>query len=252
MKYIIHDHDLELKKRGALHVADDEADIRNEECYGVFWTPNEFEGDRKAVNLTKINFWYVDIDSGEKPTMLNQLLTAILKPTLIVETKKGYHAYWHALDATPENFQLVARGLIEKFNGDPACKDVCRLLRVPGFWHCKDPTDKFMIKYVFDQDKSYSEAKMLICFPIKKPKIAKLDYKGDNADLIDEKNWDRIFKLNRIGNGSRNNEFSKIAFWLRDAGFSESVVLNTIQRMNMTLPDPLDNREIEKIVGSKY
>lgn len=250
--YALHDFDVDLKRHGAREIPVAAAEDYNSKGYGIFWTPNSFHGERKAKNLARIIFWFVDIDLGEKEKILNRILTALLLPSLVVETKKGYHAYYRAVDPNPANFQMVQRGLIEKFNGDPACKDVSRLLRVPGFNHWKDPANPFPVRKISECAAVYTEAKMMFCFPAARPKIKKISYTGDKADFLDEKNWDRIFGLNRIGTGGRNNELSRIAFWLRDEGFSRDIVSNTLHRMNSKLPEPLDQGEIESIVKGKF
>lgn len=250
--YAIHDHDPALKTKGCLNITKEQAPEFNRNGYGIFWTPNVFDGARKAENLKKIRFWFVDIDEGDKEKLYNSLTTAILKPSIIIETKNGFHAYFAAKDATEKNFALVQKGLIEKFKGDPACKDVSRLLRVPEYYHCKNPQEPFKVKKVFQTDSEYKESMMLYCFPVKRQKISKLEYKGEKSDMLEEDNWNRIFNLNRIGDGCRNNELSRIAFWLRDEGFNESVVLNTIQRMNAKISNPLDQFEVNQLVRSKF
>lgn len=248
--YAIHDYDPEKKKLGAFEVTEPER--YNKDGFGIFWTPNKFNGDRKTENLEKIRYWFVDIDGGEKKEIYNRLVTAIIKPTYIVETKNGFHGYFEAENATEDNFRIIQKGLIKKFRGDPACKDVSRLLRVPGYFHRKDPNNPFLVKKVFESGKSYKEKLMMYCFPFEEPKIEKMDYSGDKEDLLLEENWDRIFKLNHIRDGNRNNELSRIAFWLRDEGFGQSIVMNTIQRMNSKISKPLEQYEIKQLVRSKF
>ncbi len=249
--YAIHDHDVELKKKGAFKIAKEKVQEFNDKEFGIFFTANDFKGRRKAENLVKINYWLADIDSGTKPEQMERIQKLPLKPTIIVETKNGYHCYWKSKDATLENYREIAKGLIKRLNADRACKDVCRLLRLPNFMHCKNPKDKFKIKVVSKNDKSFAEELMLLAYKLPKPVIKKLNYTGEKGDLIKEENWEKIFKLSSIGNGGRNNDFSRIRLWLRDEGFSSDVIFNTIARMNQKISQPLDNWEIKLLCRVK-
>lgn len=137
----------------------------NNEGYGVFRSANPYKGPRRVSNLTSIDYWFCEVDYGDKDTMLSALY-AYLMPTRIVETKRGYHAYWAAKDATLEKWSAVVRdGLVKAYGADPHSTDVLRLLRVPGFFHMKDPANPFLVKVVHE-DKSlvYSESDMLLVY----------------------------------------------------------------------------------------
>lgn len=249
--YILHDSDKSFKG-GAIQTHRRDLEKYNKQGFGVFFTPNDFNGTRKAENLVKINFWVADIDDGSKEEQMERINSLPIKPSTIVETKKGYHCYWKAEDATLDNYRDIELGLIEKLKADKHCKDVSRLLRCPNFYHMKDPKNPFLVKVVYQDDRSFTEKKMLFCYQLPKPVYKKIDYNGDKKDFLDETKWDKIFKLNTIGEGCRNGEFSRIVFWLRDEGFSKEVVMNTIQRMNQKISKPLGDWEIKTIVNSKF
>lgn len=249
--YILHDSDKSFKG-GAIKTSRKDLEKYNKQGFGCFWTPNDFKGTRKAENLVKINFWVADIDDGSKEEQMERINALPIKPSTIVETKKGYHCYWKAEDATLDNYREIELGLIDRLKADKHCKDVSRLLRCPGYYHVKDPKNPFLVKVVYQDDRTFSEKKMLFCYQLPKPVYKKIDYKGDKKDFLDETKWDKIFKLNTIGEGCRNGEFSRIAFWLRDEGFTRDVVLNTLQRMNQKIAKPLGNWEIKTIVNSKF
>lgn len=109
---------------------------------GVYFSVNGTDGvGAKAENIVQVRTHYVDIDGLEdKRPVLEKLITAKLKPSAIVETKNGVHAYWYAKKQTPVDHKLytrVQKGLIEAFGGDKSAKDIARVLRVPGTWHLK-------------------------------------------------------------------------------------------------------------------
>lgn len=249
--YRLHDSDKTIRG-GAICTNYSELEKYNKLGYGIFFTPNDFDGERKVENLKRINFWIADIDDGSKDEQMKRIESLPIKPTTIVETKKGYHCYWKAEDATLENYADIEAGLIERLKADKHCKDVSRLLRCPNFYHLKDPQNPFLVKVIKNEEKSYSESKMMFVYKIKKPTYNKIKYEGDKQDFLDETKWDKIFGLNRIGEGCRNAEFSRIAFWLRDEGFGKEIVLNTIRLMNQKIKKPLDDWEIKQLVYSKF
>lgn len=102
-------------------------------------------------------------------------------PSAIVETKNGFHVYWFLdnpillddirvapdggiaddLIGTPEFASLpidearvaklldayrdIQRAIITRFQGDKACTDPTRVLRVPGSFHLKNPAEPFLV-----------------------------------------------------------------------------------------------------------
>lgn len=251
MLYALHDSNPELKKKGAFPIMMSEAKKYNEEGWGIFWTPNVFNGARKANNLLKIRFWIADIDEGTKEEQLERIKKLPILPNNIVETKKGYHCYWTAQDATIENYRDIECGLIQRLKADPACKDVCRLLRYPNYYHCKDPNNKFLVKVVDKHDYVATEKQMLCAYRLPKPVYKPINYDGDKSELLNPKNWDKIFKLSQAMAEGRNNFLTRVTFWLKDAGFDAGVIEQTIYNMNSKIPTPLDEWEVRTILRTK-
>ena len=253
--YALHDWDTELKtKFGAFPILEPDAAARNNEGYGIYFTPNDFAGARKKENITQINSWIADIDAGTKPEQMTRIDKLIMRPSMIIESKRGYHLYWQAADATLENYRIVQEGIIEKTGADAAVKDPARLMRTPGYWHKKDKDNPFLIKTIFRSDDKYTEKEMLYAFERKKL-VHKTNYNFDrNADkskMLDPANWNRIFFLDKLTNGNRNNEFCRIVLWLRDSGFPAETIRETIFEMNRRITNPLEENEIESLLKGK-
>lgn len=249
--YCIHDSDPELKRKGAFEVTSQQAKELNKQGYGVFWTPNDFNGARKAENLVKINYWLADIDDGSKEEQLERINNLPLKPSVIVETKKGYHCYWKAENSTIEFYRDIELGLIDRLKADKACKDVCRLLRMPNYYHQKDIHNPYLVKIFSKNDISYTESKMLFAYELPKPVYKKIEYKGDKQDFLDENNWEKIFRISSFMSDGRNNSLTRVCFWLRDEGFDRATIENTIYRINQKLTKPLDLWEVKSILRGK-
>lgn len=131
---------------------------------GVFFTPNQFKKQRRKENCVGVNAWFVEIDDVSKEEQWGRLFGSPLIPSLIVESANSYHAYWLAKGGTIENHRQIVINLIEFFGGDHACKDINRVLRIPGFYHNKK--EPYLVKLVHETpERTYSEAEMLEAFP---------------------------------------------------------------------------------------
>jgi hypothetical protein len=99
--------------------------------------------------------------------MRAKLEASPLIPSLVVETKRGYQAYWSAQPgAKPEHWNaLVLERLVPAFGADKNARDLCRILRAPGYWHLKDPADPFLCKSVWKHRVFYTERMIAEAFP---------------------------------------------------------------------------------------
>lgn len=175
--YRIHES---TKNSGAIKLAPREATDWNKSGWGIFHTVNQFSGPRRKENLTHINAWAIDIDRGNKDEQLERIENAPLWPSLVVETRNGFHVYWNALHASQEHYEAIVVGrLIPYFGADEKAKDMARLLRVPGYYHQKDPTHPYLISVRSWNNCSYSENDMLYAFPISEEKKKELEIKKE-------------------------------------------------------------------------
>ncbi|MEK7140289.1 MAG: hypothetical protein AAB815_00735, partial [Patescibacteria group bacterium] len=208
----------------------------------------------KKENITRINYWMADIDAGTKPEQMARIDKLILKPSRVIESKRGYHLYWAAVDATLENYRTIQEGIIQKTGADTAVKDPARLMRAPGYYHMKNKDDPFLVRIAFQSADTYTEKEMLYAFGYKKS-IHKTNYNfdrnADKSEMLDPVNWNRIFKLDRLTNGNRNNELCRITLWLRDSGFPSATIKETIFEMNRRIATPLPEHEIESLLKGK-
>jgi hypothetical protein len=118
--------------------------------YGIFVGVQRFfptwevTGARKSA-LERLRVIAVDIDSPDSDWREK---TAALPPHCVVRTKNGHHIYWK-LDDPPgisdEAYPVLIELLADYLGGDKKAKDVARVLRVPGFFHQKDPENPFLV-----------------------------------------------------------------------------------------------------------
>lgn len=178
-----------------------------EKGWGIFVTVNSFAGARRKENLIRINAWAVDMDNGTKAEMHARIQSCPLIPSLIVETKRGYQVYWDAADAKPEHWNyLVLGSLVPWFGSDKNARDLCRILRAPGFLHLKQPEDPFRCEAVFRRSVHYTERQLHEAFPYRgggaldaakrdEHRQERKEYAKATGTITSETFWDAIYNL---------------------------------------------------------
>lgn len=133
---------------------------------------------RKAEDIVEVRAWYTDIDGisdlRQKRAVIRQLLEHRTPPSCIIQTKNGVHALWYAMPGTLpdlDGYRQTEEGIIHYWGGDPGVKDLARVLRLPGFWHKKDPSSPFMVTVEYENPELYyEEATIRAAFPAPAPK----------------------------------------------------------------------------------
>lgn len=110
------------------------ADKRQAQGCGVWAMVNAGDGmGRSAKNVVKVRAFFVDLDGTPW-----KRAAAALKPHIRVESSPGrWHLYWLVEDCDLGQFKPIQQAIARKFDGDSACCDLPRVLRVPGFYHVK-------------------------------------------------------------------------------------------------------------------
>jgi putative DNA primase/helicase len=113
---------------------------------GIFFVVN-FGGDTDS-EITRVNAQFVESDNGTFDEQWERVQAFQLPPSLVVKTRKSLHCYWLVKSAKVEKFRHVQKQLVAQFDGDPACINESRVLRLPGFNHCKgEPVPVTVVKY---------------------------------------------------------------------------------------------------------
>jgi hypothetical protein len=227
----------------------DEADARhwNSLDWGIFFTPNSFNGKRKAENLSRINSWYIDIDKCDKEEVYKKILTSPAYPSVVNETKSGYHVYWFAQNAGPETFGEIEDRLIYHFDADPQVRDVSRLLRVPTYYHCKDKNDRFLITNHIFKKRQYTEREMLFAF--KKPPVKEIKVNEyETLTSLEGIDLNRLLKPENIVEGNRNGGIFNKGVFLKKLGLCYSDVERALHWLNQNISNPLPVSEVETII----
>ncbi len=141
--------DLARCKHGTLEQCEDWLRRMNLQGAGVFVTVNATDGKgRKVANVERVRALFVDIDNPV-PGTLERLLGDVLPPSIIVASSAGkLHAYWLTDYVEVADFQELQSRVIAEWGGDPACKDLPRVLRLPGFLHLKTPANPQYVRII--------------------------------------------------------------------------------------------------------
>ena len=197
MSHIYALHDFDPRTFPMVRIHPDQAQEYNAKGYGIFHTVNEFRGPRRIDNLVRINAWAIDIDERPKGDQIKRFKEGLI-PTMVIETLRGYHAYWAAKDAKKENWNaIVTDRLVPFYGADPKARDLARILRRPGFYHLKDPAHPFLVKKVWEWPVSYTEFQMATFYPCQsKAKQAKQEHEElKRTNPTTDSFWDRVWHL---------------------------------------------------------
>ena len=134
----------------------------NEQNRGIFYVVNY--GGQDDSSITRINAQFIECDSLSIEEQRAQIDAFPLAPSLIIKTRKSLHTYWFIKDGDINKFRTVQKQLIQHFRGDPMCVNESRVLRLPGFNHCKEePIEVTCIS--FHPERKYTQDELLECLP---------------------------------------------------------------------------------------
>ncbi len=120
----------------------------NNAGYGIFATVNMMDGNgRDLANVAYIRSHFVDLDEGDAEQQFHRAARWQPAPAFAVSSSPGkWHCYWPVQPYTGnDRFQLLQRKLRQLFNGDKRTIDASRVMRVPGFYHLKNPTTPHLV-----------------------------------------------------------------------------------------------------------
>lgn len=142
----------------------------NEANRGIFFVVNSGGNSDRKIN--KINAQFFECDTLSLEEQLENISKFPLEPSIIVQTKKSLHVYFLIKNGKVEKFRGIQKKLAKHFNGDGSCINESRVMRVPGFYHCKEEPVrvkciKFNPKLFYTQEDlerelSYSESELIV------------------------------------------------------------------------------------------
>ncbi|GHU73398.1 hypothetical protein AGMMS49992_11810 [Clostridia bacterium] len=129
----------------------------NQQHRGVYFVVNY--GGHEDSEIKRINAQFVECDDLTFEEQQAQIDAFPLPPSIVVKTAKSLHVYWLMRDAKVCDFRRIQKKLVAQFHGDPVCVNESRVLRLPGFYHCKG--DAVPVNCIrFDPQLRYTQAEL--------------------------------------------------------------------------------------------
>ena len=143
----------------------------NKQGYNIYFLPNhpsEYpSGTVYGAHIDVFNFVFVDMDlKAGKYT--KESFTRVLreyKPTYIVDSGRGIHAYWRVSDLDAMSYLRLQRCLCRALDTDEAVAKIFQLMRVPGTLNTKDQYNQILCKYIYEGDEVYTSEEMANMLP---------------------------------------------------------------------------------------
>ena len=135
----------------------------NDQGRGIFYVVNSGGHDDKSI--TRITAQFVEMDEGSFAEQQKKIDNFPLSPSFVIRTRRSLHVYW-IMDDTAEvaKFRETQQMLVKHFSGDPACVNPSRVMRLPGFNHCKtEPIPVVCIDY--HPERIYSQIQLIEAIP---------------------------------------------------------------------------------------
>jgi hypothetical protein len=127
---------------------------KNAQGYNCYFFPNHPSTDVYAAgtkylngrNIDVFNYVFVDMDLKDgkyasKDDFLQKLRGFPLKPSMVVDSGNGVHAYWRISDLDRSMYTITQLALIKHFQTDESIWTVLQLMRVPGLMNTKRHKD---------------------------------------------------------------------------------------------------------------
>ncbi len=135
---------------------------------GIFVTVNATDGTgRSKKNITRVRAIWQEQDRPGCPELP-------IEPHITVESSPEKHHRHVLLDGCPiEAFQGFQDRLVQDYGSDPSAADLSRVLRLPGFYHTKNPERPHKVRIVAQSNAlpiSYEEAVKLFPPVVRQPK----------------------------------------------------------------------------------
>lgn len=212
----------------------------NNDSAGVFVVINK--GGHTADSIVKVRAVFADTDGAP----LEPLRT--LDPHAIVQSSLGkWHVYWLVEDDFPVNqFSLVQKAIAAKFGTDPSINDLSRVMRLPGFKHCKNAPVDVRIAELNDDLPRYTLAEIVEGLGLE---LAPMDIRGNDDRMFSDLFPTPGFEAD-ILEGGRNSGLLSYVGKMRAGGVPEPLITQIAMNFNLAhCKPPLEQKEVLDVVN---
>lgn len=135
----------------------------NKNHHGIFFVVNS--GGQTDDSITRINAQFVEIDDKSFEEQQALIDAFPLPPSMVIKTRKSLHTYWFVKDAKVSRFRSIQKALVQYFGGDSACVNESRVMRLPGFYHCKQ--EPVLVECIsFHPERRYTQEQLMEVLPV--------------------------------------------------------------------------------------
>lgn len=136
----------------------------NAQGAGIFVAVNETDGKGRAKeNITRVRALFADFDAPDMAAP-ERLRADTLPPAIIVESSPSkWHAYWPVDGLKLAEFKPLQKQIAEHWGSDRAVSDLPRVMRLPGFMHCKGEPQLVKVSKITGQ--RYSAPQLATRYP---------------------------------------------------------------------------------------
>lgn len=201
---------------------------------GIFVTVNQLDGNgHRRENVNRVRAAFVDLDGAP----LEPVTAWKLSPHMVIESSPGrWHAYWLVADLPLDQFATIQKALAQLFDGDPKVCDLPRVMRLPGFAHCKGSPHLVTIERIDEHLGPYPASGLIEALGLV-PLTRKVAALAERAGLISE--------------GQRNATLASVAGRMRRRGADQDTIHEALSNTNTSRCDPpLSDSEVENIAAS--
>jgi len=217
---------------------------------GIYVTINKTDRKgRKTENIIKVRALFADLDGSP----LAPILKAKPEPHMIVESSKGkYHAYWLVDDCPLDKFSIYQKAIAKKFNSDPKVCDLPRVMRLPGFYHCKGEQYPVEVKWHNSRSPYFlKEVEEGLGLELEQDEKVAVKSSGNKASKkrsnTNSKNLDTRFTA-----GRRNDDLFKVACAMKGRSESYEDIKFELLSLNKKCKPPLTEEEVLDIVDNVW
>ena len=209
----------------------------NKQSAGVYVTINQtrLDGNRNAESITRVRAVFADLDDAS----LDPVKACALQPHIIVESSPGkYQVFWLVASLPLANFKAIQKAIIARFSSDPCVHDLPRVMRMPGFYHCKAEPFQCRIIEFNDELPHYKASEILAEFPPV----------SEDSKSNDNQKSGTLLTVAKIADGKRNASLLSMAGSLRGNGLSQAEIERILLDANHArCENPLDDGEVLSI-----
>lgn len=181
---------------------------------GVFLTINQTDlTGRLATNVVALRSLFVDGDGTQLPTSWG------CPPSLVVSRAPDrWHAYWLLGEGEPvAGFKEAQLHLAAVYGGDAKVHDLSRVMRVPGFFHLKDPNRPQVYRIQqCDPARVYTISNVVAAHPMTAAHAARLEAATESPIPVGD--------MAPVPDGKRHEALTSMAGSLRRMGRSHEQI----------------------------